>query len=105
MPESRLIDGKAEAAKLRARVAAAAAELKTRHGVTPGLAAVLVGDDPASQVYIRSKAKASREAGLASFEHRLPASAGEQELLALVHRLNGDAAVDGILVQLPLPPQ
>jgi methylenetetrahydrofolate dehydrogenase (NADP+)/methenyltetrahydrofolate cyclohydrolase len=105
MAETRLIDGKAEAAVLRARIAAAAAELKAQHGVVPGLAAVLVGDDPASQIYIRSKAKASREVGLASSEHRLPASTSESELLALVGRLNGDAAVDGILVQLPLPPQ
>jgi len=105
MAETRLIDGKAAAATLRARIAAAAAELKAQHGVVPGLAAVLVGDDPASQVYVRSKAKASREAGLASVEHRLPASASENELLALVRRLNGDAMVDGILVQLPLPPQ
>jgi methylenetetrahydrofolate dehydrogenase (NADP+)/methenyltetrahydrofolate cyclohydrolase len=90
---------------LRARITAAAAELKAQHGVVPGLAAVLVGDDPASHVYVRSKAKASREAGLASVEHRLPASASENELLSLVRRLNGDAMVDGILVQLPLPPQ
>ena len=105
MAETRRIDGKAAAATLRARIAAAVAELKAQHGVVPGLAAVLVGDDPASQVYVRSKAKASREAGLASVEHRLPASASENELLALVRRLNGDAMVDGILVQLPLPPQ
>ena len=71
----------------------------------PGLAAVLVGDDPASEVYVRSKGKASDEAGLASFEHRLPATTSEAELLALVARLNADPAVDGILVQLPLPKQ
>ncbi len=105
MAHARLIDGKAEAAGLRAQVATAAAELKSRHGVVPGLAAVLVGDDPASQVYVRSKGKATIEAGLRSFEHRLPAAAGETELLALVARLNADPAVDGILVQLPLPPQ
>jgi methylenetetrahydrofolate dehydrogenase (NADP+)/methenyltetrahydrofolate cyclohydrolase len=105
MAEARLIDGKASAAALRARVAAAAAESAARHGVVPGLATVLVGDDPASQAYVRSKGKASVEAGLKSFEHRLPASASEAELLALVARLNADPAVDGILVQLPLPPQ
>jgi methylenetetrahydrofolate dehydrogenase (NADP+)/methenyltetrahydrofolate cyclohydrolase len=105
MAEARLIDGKAHAAALRERVAAAAADLKARHGIVPGLAAVLVGDDPASDVYVRSKGKASREAGLASFEHRLPATTGESDLLALVARLNADEAVDGILVQLPLPKQ
>jgi methylenetetrahydrofolate dehydrogenase (NADP+) / methenyltetrahydrofolate cyclohydrolase len=103
--ETRLIDGSAEAATLRARIAAAATQLKVRRGVVPGLAAVLVGDDPASAVYVRSKGKASRETGLAGFEHRLPASTAEPELLALIARLNADDAVDGILVQLPLPPQ
>jgi methylenetetrahydrofolate dehydrogenase (NADP+) / methenyltetrahydrofolate cyclohydrolase len=102
---ARLIDGKAHAAALRAAVAASAAEVKAKHGVVPGLAAVLVGDDPASDVYVRSKGKASKEAGLNSFEHRLPASTGEAELLALVAKLNADDAVDGILVQLPLPKQ
>ena len=102
---ARLIDGKAHAAALRAAVAAAAAELKARHGIVPGLAAVLVGDDPASDVYVRSKGKASQEAGLNSFEHRLPAATSEAELLALVAQLNADPAVDGILVQLPLPKQ
>ena len=105
MVETRLIDGKAAAAALRARVAAAAAELKARHGVVPGFAAVLVGDDPASDVYVRSKGKATRDAGLASTEHRLPAATSATELLDLVARLNADAAVDGILVQLPLPKQ
>ena len=105
MAEARLIDGKAHAATLRQSVAAAAADLKARHGVVPGLAAVLVGDDPASDVYVRSKGKATREAGLASFEHRLPATTSEADLLALVARLNADEAVDGILVQLPLPKQ
>jgi methylenetetrahydrofolate dehydrogenase (NADP+) / methenyltetrahydrofolate cyclohydrolase len=102
---ARLIDGKAHAAALRAAVAASAAEVKAKHGVVPGLAAVLVGDDPASDVYVRSKGKASKEAGLNSFEHRLPASTSEAELLALVAKLNADDAVDGILVQLPLPKQ
>ena len=86
-------------------MAKAAAEIKTRHGFQPGLAAVLVGENPASEVYVRSKGKASTEAGLKSFEHRLPAAAGEAELLKLVARLNADPAVDGILVQLPLPKQ
>jgi methylenetetrahydrofolate dehydrogenase (NADP+)/methenyltetrahydrofolate cyclohydrolase len=102
---ARLIDGKAAAAQLRAAVAKAAAEIKTRHGFQPGLAAVLVGENPASEVYVRSKGKATTEAGLKSFEHRLPATAGEAELLKLVARLNADPAVDGILVQLPLPKQ
>jgi methylenetetrahydrofolate dehydrogenase (NADP+)/methenyltetrahydrofolate cyclohydrolase len=105
MVATRLIDGKAIAAGLRARVAAAAAELGARHGIVPGLAAVLVGDDPASQAYVNSKAKASREHGLHGTEHRLPAATGEAELLRLITRLNGDAQVDGILVQMPLPPQ
>jgi methylenetetrahydrofolate dehydrogenase (NADP+) / methenyltetrahydrofolate cyclohydrolase len=100
-----LIDGKAFAAGLRARVAEAAASFTARSGRPAGLAAVLVGDDPASQVYVRSKHKATREAGMASFEHRLPADAAESELIELVEQLNADGEVDGILVQLPLPPQ
>jgi methylenetetrahydrofolate dehydrogenase (NADP+)/methenyltetrahydrofolate cyclohydrolase len=103
MVETRVIDGKAHAAMLRAAVAEASAALKAAHGVTPGLAAVLVGEDPASQVYVRSKGKASIEAGLRSFEHRLAETTSESELLALVARLNADPEVDGILVQLPLP--
>jgi methylenetetrahydrofolate dehydrogenase (NADP+) / methenyltetrahydrofolate cyclohydrolase len=103
--DTKLIDGKAQAAALRARVAAAAAELASRHDVRPGLAAVLVGDDPASQIYVRSKGKAAADSGIAGFEHHLPASTSESELLALLQRLNTDAAVDGILVQLPLPRQ
>jgi methylenetetrahydrofolate dehydrogenase (NADP+) / methenyltetrahydrofolate cyclohydrolase len=102
---ARLIDGKAEAAALRARVAAAAAELKAQHGIVPGLAAVLVGDDSASDIYVRNKGRAAIAAGIASFEDRLPAGASERQLLELVLRLNDDAAVDGILVQLPLPRQ
>jgi len=105
MAQASVIDGKAHAAQLRAAVAAAAASLKSAHGAVPGLAAVLVGEDPASQVYVRNKGIATREAGLRSFEHRLPASTGEAELLALIDRLNKDDAVDGILVQLPLPKQ
>jgi methylenetetrahydrofolate dehydrogenase (NADP+) / methenyltetrahydrofolate cyclohydrolase len=102
---TRLIDGKAAAAALRQRVAAAAADLAARYGTVPGLAAVLVGEDPASEIYVRSKAKATRETGLASIEHRLPATTSEAELLRLVDALNADPVIDGILVQLPLPPQ
>ena len=98
-----LIDGKAFAARVRSQVADHVTRLKDDHGITPGLAVVLVGEDPASQVYVRSKHKATVAANMESFEHRLPADAGEAELLALVERLNADPAVDGILVQLPLP--
>jgi methylenetetrahydrofolate dehydrogenase (NADP+) / methenyltetrahydrofolate cyclohydrolase len=99
-----LIDGAAIAGALRARVAAAVAKLREEHGVTPGLAAILVGDDPASHVYVRSKARACTAAGIASFEHRLPADSTTAVVLDLVARLNADDRVDGILVQLPLPP-
>ncbi len=102
-PMGRLIDGKALAAALREQAAAAVAQLRGRHGVVPGLAVVLVGDDPASQVYIRSKSRACGEAGIASFEHRLPADCGMPALLELIAALNADDRVDGILVQLPLP--
>jgi methylenetetrahydrofolate dehydrogenase (NADP+)/methenyltetrahydrofolate cyclohydrolase len=98
-----LIDGKAFAAQLRARVAGAVSTFVAATGKKPGLAVVLVGDDPASQVYVGSKKKATVEAGMASFEHRLPASISQGELIAIVERLNADDAVDGILVQLPLP--
>jgi methylenetetrahydrofolate dehydrogenase (NADP+)/methenyltetrahydrofolate cyclohydrolase len=98
-----LIDGKAYAAGLRARVAREAAALNESTGVTPGLAVVLVGDDPASQVYVRSKTKQTTEVGMAGFDHRLPAATSEADLLALIGRLNADPAVHGILVQLPLP--
>jgi methylenetetrahydrofolate dehydrogenase (NADP+) / methenyltetrahydrofolate cyclohydrolase len=104
MPDARLIDGTAIAAGLRRRVADAAAELRAQHGVTPGLAAVLVGDDAASAVYVRSKARACAAAGLASFEHRLPADASPATVLGQIAQLNADDRVDGILVQLPLPP-
>jgi methylenetetrahydrofolate dehydrogenase (NADP+) / methenyltetrahydrofolate cyclohydrolase len=103
--QTRLIDGAAAAATLRQHIAAAASALKARAGVVPTLAAVRVGDDPASAVYVRSKGKASREAGLGSIEHHLPATTGEAELLALIARLNEDDGIDGILVQLPLPRQ
>ncbi len=98
-----LIDGKAFALNLRGRIATLAAEFTAKTGRKAGLAVVLVGADAASQVYVRSKGKATVEAGMASFEHRLPAEATETELLALIHALNADPAVDGILVQLPLP--
>jgi len=100
-----LIDGKVFAAELRGRVADTVAKLKAGHGLTPGLAVVLVGEDPASQVYVRSKGKQTVEAGMNSFEHKLEASASQEELLAKVAELNADPAVHGILVQLPLPPQ
>ena len=99
-----IIDGKAYAAGLRARIAGAVATLQSS-GVVPGLAVVLVGEDPASQVYVRNKARQTVEAGMRSFEHRLAASVSEAEVLALVARLNADPTVDGILVQLPLPQQ
>jgi methylenetetrahydrofolate dehydrogenase (NADP+)/methenyltetrahydrofolate cyclohydrolase len=100
---ARLIDGRALAAALRTRVAAAVTQLRERHGVVPGLAVVLVGDDPASRVYTRNKARACEETGIASFEHRLRADCGIAALLDLVGALNADERVDGILVQLPLP--
>ena len=100
---ARIIDGKARAAALRAEVARRVAVMQAEHGITPGLAVVLVGEDPASQVYVRSKHKATREAGMNSFEHRLPADVTQADLLALIGQLNVDPAVNGILVQLPLP--
>jgi methylenetetrahydrofolate dehydrogenase (NADP+)/methenyltetrahydrofolate cyclohydrolase len=103
LSDTRLIDGKARAAGLRADVAAAAIALKARSGIVPGLSTVLVGDDPASEVYVRGKVKATREAGLHSFEHKLPAATSESELVALIAQLNADDKIDGILVQLPLP--
>jgi methylenetetrahydrofolate dehydrogenase (NADP+) / methenyltetrahydrofolate cyclohydrolase len=103
MAEAALIDGKAFAEGLRARVGAAAAAFAHQAGRRPGLAVVLVGEDAASQVYVGAKGKACEAAGIASFEHRLPADTSEAALLSLVERLNQDEAVDGILVQLPLP--
>ena len=100
-----LIDGKAFAADLRAAVGSQVAALIAGPGVTPGLAVVLVGEDPASQVYVRNKHRQTLEAGMNSFEHRLPADSSQQTLLDLVAELNADDAVDGILVQLPLPAQ
>jgi methylenetetrahydrofolate dehydrogenase (NADP+)/methenyltetrahydrofolate cyclohydrolase len=102
---AKIIDGKASALRLRERVKAAAAELAASYGRAPGLAVVLVGDDPASKVYVAGKLKATKEAGMVSLEHRLPADSQEDDVVALVERLNADPAVDGILVQLPLPKQ
>ena len=98
-----IIDGRQVAAELRSGIAKAVAGLKSAHGFVPGLAVVLVGEDPASQVYVRNKAKQTAESGMLSVEHKLPAETSETDLLALVARLNADAAIDGILVQLPLP--
>jgi methylenetetrahydrofolate dehydrogenase (NADP+) / methenyltetrahydrofolate cyclohydrolase len=100
---ARIIDGKVIAAELRARVAAEVARVQREHGITPGLAVVLVGSDPASQVYVRSKHKQTQAAGMASFEHVLPADVAQGDLLALIEKLNRDSNVHGILVQLPLP--
>jgi methylenetetrahydrofolate dehydrogenase (NADP+)/methenyltetrahydrofolate cyclohydrolase len=98
-----LLDGKAVAARVRAEVAVRAAAFTARHGRRPGLAVVQVGEDPASSVYVRNKRKSSAEAGIESFAHDLPAATAEAQILALVHALNHDERVDGILIQLPLP--
>ncbi|MGY9047076.1 5,10-methylene-tetrahydrofolate dehydrogenase [Puniceibacterium antarcticum] len=98
-----VIDGKAFAAKVREQVAVHVTTLKDKHGITPGLAVVLVGEDPASQVYVRSKGKMTVEVGMNSYEHKLDADTSEADLLAVVDKLNKDPAVHGILVQLPLP--
>src|SRR3954454_376555 len=100
---ARIIDGKAIASELRARVAQEVARVRRDHGLTPGLAVVLVGSDPASQVYVRSKHKQTQAAEMASFEHVLPAAVRQEDLLALIASLNRDPAVHGILVQRPLP--
>ena len=99
------IDGKAFAQSLRERVGEAVSSLQRDHGLTPGLAVVLVGEDPASQVYVRNKGKQTLEAGMKSFEHKLPDTTSETELLGLIDQLNADPDVHGILVQLPLPDQ
>ena len=98
-----IIDGKAFAANVRAKVTEHVTRLKDGHGITPGLAVVLVGEDPASEVYVRNKGKQTVECGMASFEHKLSAQTSEEDLLALIAKLNADATVHGILVQLPLP--
>lgn len=99
----RILDGKATAAEIRAEVAAGCAELAREHGIAPGLTVVLVGNDPASQIYVRNKERAARKAGMRSHVERLPEEIGEAELLEVVERLNADPEVHGILVQLPLP--
>jgi methylenetetrahydrofolate dehydrogenase (NADP+)/methenyltetrahydrofolate cyclohydrolase len=99
-----IIDGKAVAARLREQVAQDAAAFTAEHGRPPGLATVLIGDDPASGVYVGGKQKASKEAGIAGFDHRLPGDTPREEVVALLDRLNADPAVNGILVQLPVPP-
>jgi methylenetetrahydrofolate dehydrogenase (NADP+)/methenyltetrahydrofolate cyclohydrolase len=101
--ETQLIDGKAFAAKLLLEIGAEVSRLREARGLQPGLAVVLVGEDPASQVYVRNKAKQTVAAGMRSFEHKLPADIAQGELIALVEKLNADPAVHGILVQLPLP--
>jgi methylenetetrahydrofolate dehydrogenase (NADP+) / methenyltetrahydrofolate cyclohydrolase len=103
MTEAALIDGKAFAEGLRQRIAAETARVKTAHGLVPGLAVVLVGEDPASHVYVRNKTKAAQEAGIAVKDVKLPVTATEADVLAVVRQLNADDGVDGILVQLPLP--
>ena len=100
---AQVIDGKAFAGKVRAQVADQVAKLKEENGITPGLAVVLVGEDPASQVYVRSKGKQTVEVGMNSYEHKLDVDTSEADLLALIEKLNNDPAVHGILVQLPLP--
>jgi methylenetetrahydrofolate dehydrogenase (NADP+)/methenyltetrahydrofolate cyclohydrolase len=100
---AKIIDGKAIAAELRTRVAAEVARVKRDHNLVPGLAVVLVGNDPASEIYVRNKHRQTQEAGMASFEHRLPADIPQSDLMALIAQLNSDPAVHGILVQLPVP--
>ena len=102
---ARIIDGKAIAADLRGKVAIEVRRLTAQHGLTPGLAVVLVGNNPASESYVGSKAKVTVESGMRSFDHRLPATVSRAELLVLIRKLNTDPAVHGILVQLPLPEQ
>ena len=102
---SRIIDGKAFAEKLRAKIAEQVAVLKEKHGFTPGLAVVLVGEDPASKVYVRNKGEQTKAAGMASFEYKLPDTTSQAEMLALIDKLNKDPNVNGILCQLPVPKQ
>jgi methylenetetrahydrofolate dehydrogenase (NADP+)/methenyltetrahydrofolate cyclohydrolase len=105
MAGAKIIDGKAFAARLQAKLAVQTAVLKDRHGLTPGLAVVLVGDDAASAVYVRTKSRRTAAAGMASFDHHLAADTSQEGLLDLIGKLNTDDRVHGILVQLPLPPQ
>src|ERR1700684_1750474 len=102
---AQIIDGKVLSEVVRARAAAEVARLVREHGLKPGLAVVLVGDDPDSQIYVRSKGEQSLAAGMHSVSHRLPAETAEETLIALVRQLNADPAIHGILVQLPLPKQ
>ena len=101
---AQIIDGKAIAAALRGRVGDAALAFRNEHDIEPGLAVVLVGDDPASHVYVRNKIRATEAAGMRSIEHRLSASTDEADVVSLVRQLNADDGVDGVLVQMPLPP-
>ena len=103
MAEAKIIDGKAFAERLRGKIAEDVAELKAKHGIQPGLAVVLVGEDPASKIYVRSKEEQTEQVGMRSIGHRLPADVPESELLDLVGRLNADKSVNGILVQFPVP--
>src|SRR5690242_16594765 len=105
MAEAKIIDGLAHANSLRAEVAREVERLRTVHGLIPGLAVVLVGEDPASEVYVRNKVRFAREAGMASRDIRLPATASEADVVGIVRRLNADPGVHGILVQMPLPNQ
>jgi methylenetetrahydrofolate dehydrogenase (NADP+)/methenyltetrahydrofolate cyclohydrolase len=102
---ARIIDGKAIAADLRGKIADAVHRLRRDRGIVPGIAVVLVGDNPASEVYVRSKSKAVAESGMRAFDHKLPASTSESELISLISELNANEEVSGILVQLPLPKQ
>ena len=103
MTQAQIIDGKAVAAQVRADIAGKVEAMKSQHGYTPGLAVVLVGEDPASQVYVRNKGQQTKEVGMNSIEHKLPVETSEADLLALVNSLNADPGINGILVQLPLP--
>src|SRR5690349_4000859 len=105
MSEQKIIDGKAFAEKLRAKIATQVATLKSKNGFTPGLAVVLVGEDPASKVYVRNKGEQTKAAGMNSIEHKLDDSTSQETLLKLIDQLNKDPKVNGILVQLPLPKQ
>ena len=101
--QGKVLDGKAIAAEIRAKVKEDVARMQRERGITPGLAVILVGDDPASQIYVNSKKRACEEVGIYSRQYRLPADTSQTELLQLIHRLNVDPAIHGILVQLPLP--